>query len=44
MLRERTLRTGHEDRPRNMITFALAALELLEDAIDASQGAGTGNR
>jgi len=44
MRRERTLRTGHEDRSRNMITFALAALELLEDAIDASQGAGTDNR
>ena len=42
-LRERVLRTGQDDRARNMIAFAMAALELLEEAIDASQGAGTGH-
>ena len=34
--RERLLRTGQDDRPRNMVAFAMAALELLEQAIDAA--------
>ncbi|MBI5258189.1 MAG: CinA family protein [Burkholderiales bacterium] len=33
---ERTLRTGEADRTRNMLAFALAALALLEQAIDAA--------
>lgn len=37
--RERLLRTGQDDRTHNMIAFALAALELLERAIDAAAGA-----
>ena len=40
VMRERTLRTGQDDRHRNMIRFAMAALELLEEAIDAAQVAG----
>lgn len=36
VLRERTLRTGSADRPHNMRAFALAALALLEEAIDAA--------
>jgi nicotinamide-nucleotide amidase len=36
VLRERLLRTGLDDRPHNMIHFAMAALELLEQAIDAA--------
>ena len=36
LLRDRLLRTGLDDRPRNMIAFAMAALELLEQAIDAA--------
>ena len=36
VLRERLLRTGLDDRPRNMIAFAMAALALLEQAIDAA--------
>ena len=36
VLRERLLRTGLEDRTGNMIAFATAALELLEDALDAA--------
>jgi PncC family amidohydrolase len=43
VLREHMLRTGQVDRVRNMIAFAMAALKLLEQAIDASQGAVTGN-
>ena len=39
--RERVLRTGQDDRARNMITFAMAALELLDEAIDAALEAGT---
>ncbi len=39
--RERMLSTGLDDRSRNMITFALAALELLNAAIDAAHGAGS---
>jgi nicotinamide-nucleotide amidase len=34
--RERTLRTGDDDRPRNMLAFAMAALQLLDDALDAA--------
>ena len=41
--RERVLRTGQDDRARNMITFAMAALELLNEAIDAAPEAGTGD-
>lgn len=41
--RERVLRTGQDDRAGNMITFAMAALELLEEAIDAAQGADAGD-
>ena len=36
MVRERMLRTGQDDRPRNMIVFAMAALELLEQAMEAA--------
>ncbi|MEO9148793.1 MAG: CinA family protein [Burkholderiaceae bacterium] len=41
--REHMLRTDQDDRPRNMIAFAMAALELLEDALDATPGVGTSN-
>lgn len=34
--RERLLRTGDDDRVRNMLAFATAALELLEEAVDAA--------
>ncbi len=37
VLRERTLRTGEDDRVRNMLAFAMAALELLEQALDDAQ-------
>jgi PncC family amidohydrolase len=36
VLRQRLLRTGSSDRPGNMFAFATAALQLLEDAIDAA--------
>ncbi len=36
VLRERLLRTGLDHRQRNMMAFAHAALELLEQAIDAA--------
>lgn len=39
VLRDRLLRTGVDDRPRNMIAFAVAALELLEQALDAAPAA-----
>lgn len=39
--RERMLRTGSADRAANMLAFAAAALELLEQAIDAAPPAGT---
>lgn len=42
VLRERTLRTGHGDRTGNMIDFATAALELLEQAIDAASNVDPG--
>jgi PncC family amidohydrolase len=34
--RERTLRTGSSDRRTNMLAFATAALQLLDDALDAA--------
>jgi len=34
--RERLLRTGSSDRPGNMLAFALAALQLLDEALDAA--------
>ena len=42
VLRDRLLRTGLDDRPHNMIAFAMAALELLEQAIDAAAQAAPG--
>ncbi|MBC7729649.1 MAG: CinA family protein [Microbacteriaceae bacterium] len=42
MLRERLLRTGLDDRPRNMVAFAMAALTLLEQAIDAAPAIAAG--
>lgn len=42
LLRDRLLRTGLDDRPRNMIAFAMAALELLEQALDAAAQAAPG--
>ena len=36
--RDHMLRTGLADRSRNMISFAMAALALLNEAIDAAQG------
>ncbi len=36
---ERTLRTGSADRPANMLAFATAALQLLEEAVDAATAA-----
>jgi len=41
---ERLLRTGQDDRQDNMLAFALAALELLEQAIDGAAGALEGGR
>ncbi|HYF57851.1 MAG TPA: CinA family protein [Burkholderiaceae bacterium] len=39
--RERTLRTGRDDRAANMLAFAAAALELLDEALAAAPaGAG----
>jgi nicotinamide-nucleotide amidase len=38
-IRERMLRTGRDDRSQNMIAFAMAALELLEEAMAAASGA-----
>jgi len=35
LARDRVLRTGDDDRGRNMIAFATAALQLLDEAIDA---------
>jgi nicotinamide-nucleotide amidase len=40
VLREQLLRTASSDRPRNMVAFARAALELLADALDAAPQAG----
>lgn len=37
---ERTLRTGDDDRAANMVAFAIAALDLLEAALDASPHTG----
>jgi nicotinamide-nucleotide amidase len=36
VLRERLLRTGSDDRLQNMEAFALAALQLLDEAIEAA--------
>lgn len=36
---ERMLRTGSDERQQNMLAFALAALELLQQAIDAADAA-----
>ena len=36
VLRDRMLRTGSDDRARNMLLFASAALELLAEALDAA--------
>ena len=38
---DRMLRTGHGDRAANMLAFAAAALELLEQAIDAAPPVST---
>jgi PncC family amidohydrolase len=38
--RKHLLRTGSDDRAGNMVAFALAALRLLDEAIDASPAAG----
>jgi len=35
---ERVLSTGHDDRAGNMLAFAVAALALLSEALDAAQG------
>jgi nicotinamide-nucleotide amidase len=35
---ERLLRTGQNDRQLNMLAFAMAALELLEQAVDRAEG------
>jgi PncC family amidohydrolase len=35
---ERTLRTGQADRQANMLAFAMAALQLLEQALDGKSG------
>ncbi len=37
---ERMLRTGSGERQHNMLAFALAALELLQQAIDSADGGG----
>ena len=34
--RERMLRTGSNDRQGNMLAFAMAALQLLDEAVDAA--------
>ena len=39
--RDRVLRTGQDARAGNMLVFAMAALELLEQALDAAQAHGT---
>jgi nicotinamide mononucleotide (NMN) deamidase PncC len=39
VLRERMLRTAQDDRASNMVAFAMAALALLEEAVDAAPGA-----
>jgi nicotinamide-nucleotide amidase len=38
-LQERQLRTGSADRAANMVAFAMAALRLLDEAIDAAPAA-----
>ncbi len=39
-LRQRVFRSNQDDRQPNMVAFAMAALELLDEAIDAAQAAG----
>ena len=41
VMRERVLRTGEDDRTRNMIAFAMVALQLLEEAINSAQSGDT---
>jgi nicotinamide-nucleotide amidase len=41
---DRLLRTGSDDRAHNMIRFAMAALELLEQALDEASRADPGDR
>jgi nicotinamide-nucleotide amidase len=36
VLRERLLRTGSDDRLQNMVAFAMAALQLLDETIEAA--------
>ena len=43
-MRERMLRTGQDDRQTNMIAFAMAAPELLEQAVDAAEIPDSGPR
>ena len=43
VLRERLLRTGQGNRHLNMIAFAMAALELLYEALDDAQATGAHN-
>jgi PncC family amidohydrolase len=40
--RELLLRTGSADRPANMLAFALAALQLLDEALEAAPSAKAG--
>ncbi len=42
--RDRVLRTGQDDRADNMLSFAMVALELVNEAIDAAQGAVPGSK
>jgi PncC family amidohydrolase len=42
VLRERMLRTGSNDCAGNMLAFAMAALQLLEEAVDAAPLPATG--
>lgn len=41
--RERVLRTGHGDRAANMLSFAVAALALLDEAMEAAQAGHAGD-
>jgi PncC family amidohydrolase len=42
--RDQMLRTGVDDRQHNMIVFATAALELLDEAIEAATASANGKR
>jgi nicotinamide-nucleotide amidase len=44
LTRERMLRTGQDDRAANMLAFAIAALDLLEQAIDGAAGGSPAGR